>query len=51
MYRCVAYIPDMSCSDSKRARQRQRQAETSQRERLPLSPVLSARADPVPDGG
>jgi hypothetical protein len=34
----------MSCEDSKRARQRQRQAETSQRERLPLSPgALRAR--------
>lgn len=26
MHECSAYIPDMSCEDSKRARQRQRQA-------------------------
>jgi hypothetical protein len=43
-YQCTAYILDMSCQDSKRARQRQRQAETSQRERMPLSPgALRAR--------
>ena len=35
----MAYIPDMSCQDSKRARHRQRQAryEARQRERLPFS--------------
>jgi hypothetical protein len=44
MCESAAYIPDMSREDSKRARHRQRQAETSQRERPPLSPgALRAR--------
>jgi hypothetical protein len=44
MYECAAYIPDMSREDSERARHRRRQAETSQRERLPISPgALRAR--------
>jgi hypothetical protein len=44
MYGCSPYIPDMSRDDSKRAHHRQRQAETSQRERPPLSPgALRAR--------
>jgi hypothetical protein len=33
MYRCTAYIPDMSRQDSKRARQRQRQARYEARQR------------------
>jgi hypothetical protein len=39
MYEGTAYIPDMSCDDSKRARHRQRQArdEASKRELPPLS--------------
>jgi hypothetical protein len=44
MCECSPYIPDMSRDDSKRARHRQRQGETSQRERPPLSPgALRAR--------
>ena len=46
MHECSAYIPDMSCEDSKRARHRQRQARYEARspERLPLSPgALRAR--------
>src|SRR5262245_18908265 len=41
-YECLAYIPDMSRQDSKRARHRQRQAETGQCER-PSPGALRAR--------
>jgi len=33
IYECVAYMPDMSCRDSKRARRRQRQARYEARRR------------------
>jgi hypothetical protein len=33
IYECVAYITDMSCDDSKRARHRQRQARYEARQR------------------
>jgi hypothetical protein len=44
MCESAAYIPDMSREDSKRARHRQGQDETHQRQRPPLSPgALRAR--------
>ena len=46
----TAYIPDMSCQVSKRARHRQRQAETRQCERPPLSPGALRGADRGPIG-
>jgi hypothetical protein len=41
MHECTAYIPDMSCQDSKRARHRQRQAayEARMREGVGLFPT------------
>ena len=50
IYECTAYIPDMSREDSKRARQRQRQAryEARQRAGVALYPAPWARSRSTP---
>jgi hypothetical protein len=47
MYYCAAYIPDMSCEDSKRARHRQRQAAYEARLRERHSGGTPARPEPA----